>query len=365
MRLLVRAAHPITATNRARKPRTRERRAFVGVAGIRGTVFVTMAPDFGLRRFEATRAELGARVRVTPLVPAEGLRASTGCSVYLKAESLQITHAFKIRAAYGALLPRLEDARKRGVVTGSSGNFAQGLAYAGRELGVPVTVVMLERSASYKVEATKRLGAEVVFCPNDFAQRPVWVERIQREQGKLALSSYDDEETILGNGSLALEIVEQCPEADVVLAPASGGGLLAGVAAVIKQRRPQAKVYGVQPEVIPAMKRSLERGEPTEVPNAESVADGIAANKPGKVTFPIIRKYVDDVLLVSEREIVEAMAHLFEQDKLVVEPAGAVAVAALRRYGNPAHAGRNIVAILSGGNVEPKRFQELVDSVTR
>lgn len=304
-------------------------------------------------------------MRVTPLVLSDGLSAATGCSVFLKAESVQTTHSFKIRAAYGTLLPRLEEARRRGVVTGSSGNFAQGLAYAGRELGVPVTVVMLEQSAPYKVEATRRLGAEVVFCPNDFAQRPVWVERIHREQGKLALSSYDDEDTILGNGSLALEIVEPCPDVDVVLAPASGGGLLAGVAAVIKQARPKAKVYGVQPEVIPAMKRSLERGEVTEVRNATSVADGIVANKPGQITFPLIQKYVDDVLLVSEREIVEAMAQLFVQDKLVIEPAGALTVAALRRYGNPAPGGRNIVAVLSGGNVEPKRFLELVSPLLR
>jgi len=323
-----------------------------------------MSQEFRLDRFESRRAELKGRVRVTPLICSDELSASTGCPVHLKAESLQITHAFKIRAAYGALLPRLDEARRRGVVTGSSGNFAQGLAFAGRELGVPVTVVMLEKSAPYKVDATRRLGAEVVFCPNDFAQRPIWVERIHREQGKLALSSYDDVETILGNGSLALEIVEQCPDVDVVLAPTSGGGLLAGVAAVIKQARPQAKVYGVQPEVIPAVKRSLERGEPTEVPNATSVADGIVANKPGKITFPLIQKYVDDVLLVSEREIVEAMAESFVQEKLVVEPAGAVTVAALRRYGNPARARRNIVAILSGGNVEPKRFLELVGSVS-
>jgi threonine dehydratase len=135
------------------------------------------------------------------------------------------------------------------------------------------------------------------------------------------------------------------------------------VAAVIKQARPQAKVFGVQPEVIPAVKRSLERGELTEVPNATSVADGIVANKPGKITFPLIQKFVDDVLLVSEQEIVAAMAQLFAQDKLVVEPAGALTVAALRRYGNPAGAGRNIVAVLSGGNVEPKRFLKLVGSL--
>jgi len=200
---------------------------------------------FTLEDFEQARALLGGRVRETPLLFSDALSAASGHEVYLKAECFQLTHSFKIRAALGGLLPQLEEARRRGVVTGSSGNFAQGIAYAGRALGVPVTVVMLERSAPNKVEAARRLGAEIVFCPNDFAARGKTVERLSREQGKLIVHSFDDAGTIRGNGTLGFELLEQLPALDTVLVPTSGGGLLSGVAAVIKQCRPQVEVYGV------------------------------------------------------------------------------------------------------------------------
>ena len=315
---------------------------------------------FTTQEFSRTREELADRVRVTPLVRSDALTAAVGAEVSLKLESLQLTHSFKVRGAYGALLPRLEEARRCGVVTGSSGNFAQGIAYAARELGVKVTVVMLERSAPYKVEAARRLGAEIVFCPNDFSQRAQWVERIHREQGKLILHSYDDEHTIRGNGSLGFEIVEQLPDVDAVLVPTSGGGLLAGLAAVVKQLRHQVKVYGVQPENLPAMKVSLEKGERTRVEITPSMADGIVADVPGQLNFPLIQKYVDDVFLVSEEEIARAVAHLFLQEKLVVEPSGALTVAALQRYWPRGGGEKKIVAVLSGGNVQFERLVEIV-----
>jgi threonine dehydratase len=315
---------------------------------------------FELNEFSRTRGELSGHVRVTPLVCSESLTAQAGSQVYLKLESLQLTHSFKIRGAYGALLPRLEEARRCGVVTGSSGNFAQGLAYAARELGVKVTVVMLERSAAYKVGAARRLGADIVFCPNDFSQRAEMVERINREQGKLILHSYDDEHTIRGNGALGFELLEQLPNLDAVLLPCSGGGLLAGVAAVVKQLRPRVKVYGVQPENLPAMKVSLEKGTRTRVEVTPSVADGIVADLPGELNFPLIQKYVDDVFLVSEDEIVRAVAHLFLREKLVVEPAGALTVAALQRFWPGRAARQKIAAVISGGNVEFERLIGLV-----
>ncbi|MBI2955879.1 MAG: threonine/serine dehydratase [Acidobacteria bacterium] len=315
---------------------------------------------FDLKSFEATRAEVHGRIRATPLVYSDSLSALTESQVYLKVESFQLTHSFKVRAAYGGLLPRLEEARRRGAVTGSSGNFAQGLAYVGRELGVPVTVVMLERSARVKVEAARRLGAEIVFCPNDFAQRTATVERIHREQGKVIVHSFDDEGTIRGNGTLGFELLEQLPELDVALVPTSGGGLLAGVAAVVKQVRPQARVYGVQPEFMPSMRVSLEKGEPTYAETKPSVADGLVAACPGRLTFALAKRYVEDVLLVSEEEIVQSVAHLLEHDKLVIEPSGAVGVAALLRHLRPRVRGQKVVVVLTGGNVEPARLVELL-----
>ena len=318
---------------------------------------------FTLKQFQEARASLREKIRLTPLLYSDSLSARTGNSVYLKAESFQLTHSFKIRAAYGGLLPHLEEARKRGAVTGSSGNFAQGLAYAGRELGVQVTVVMLERSARYKVEAARRLGAEIVFCPNEFSERTATVERIHREQDKLIVHSYDYEGTIRGNGTLGFELLEQLPDLDVVLVPTSGGGLLAGVAAVVKQLRPQVKLYGVQPEGNPAMRVSLEKGEPTYVKAIPSIADGIVAACPGRLTFPLVRQYVDDVFLVSDNEIMQAVVHLLDQEKLVIEPSGAVSLAALLRHLAGKMQNQKVVVVLTGGNVELTRLAEMVASV--
>ncbi len=315
---------------------------------------------FTLKDFEETRAAVRDRIRVTPLLYSDALSALTGNRVYLKAESFQLTHSFKIRAAYGGLLPRLEEARRRGVVTGSSGNFAQAIAYAGHELNVPATVVMLQRSARYKVEAARQWGAEIVFSGNEFSERTVLVEKIQREQGKILVHSFDDEGTIRGNGTLGFELLEQLPEVDVVLVPTSGGGLLAGVAAVVKQTRAEALIFGVQPENMPAMKVSLQKGKPTYTQTSPSVADGLVAACPGTLTVQLAQQYVEDVLLVSEEEIVRAVAHLLDKEKLVIEPSGAVSVAALRRHLRGKLFNRNIVAVLTGGNVELARLMEMV-----
>lgn len=320
---------------------------------------------FSLAEFEQTRAALREKVRVTPLIYSEALSRASGHEVYLKAENLQLTHSFKIRAAYGGLLPKLDEARRSGLVTGSSGNFAQAIAYAGRELGVRVTVVMLERSAPNKVEAARRLGAEIVFCENDFSVRTATVERLMREQGKVLVHSFDDEGTIRGNGTLGFELAEQLPDADAVLVPISGGGLVAGVAAVLKQSGARARIYGVQPEVNASMKVSLAKGEPTTVlpqSGTASVADGLVATQPGRLTFALAQKYVEDVLLVSEEEIVAATVARLADDKLVVEPSGAIGCAALLRYlaGKPK---QKIVIVLSGGNVELGRLTELVRTV--
>lgn len=315
---------------------------------------------FSLKEFEETRAALRERIRVTPLFYSDSLSALTGHSVYLKAESFQLTHSFKIRAAYGGLLAHLEEARRHGAVTGSSGNFAQGLAYAGRELGVGVTVVMLERSAPCKVEAARRLGAEIVFCPNEFSVRTAMVERIHREQRKVIVHSFDDEGTIRGNGTLGFELLEQLPDLDTVLVPTSGGGLLAGVAAVAKQVRSQAKVYGVQPENLPSLRVSLEKGAPTYVETTPSVADGLVAACPGQLTFALAQQYVEGVLLVSESEIVQAVVHLLDREKLVIEPSGAVGVAALLRHLSGQSPRRKVVVVLTGGNVELGRLADMV-----
>ena len=318
---------------------------------------------FTLEAFRGTRAALREKIVTTPLLFSDSLSAMTDAQVHLKAESFQRTHSFKLRGAYGTLLPRIEEARAKGVVAGSSGNFAQGLAYACRELEVPARVVMLERSAPNKVEAARRLGAEIEFCANDFSERIATVERIHRETGRLLIHSYDDAGTIRGNGTAGLELIEQLPDLDVVLAPTSGGGLLAGVSATVRQLRPEAKVYGVQPEANPSMKVSLEKGEPTTIQPEFSIADGLIANRPGRLNFGLIQEYVEDVLLVTDREIRQAVVHLLEHEKLVIEPSGAAAVAALLRHLRGKVEGKNVVVMLSGGNLDQARLARIVDEV--
>lgn len=317
-------------------------------------------PLFSLEDFHATREALRGKIDITPLQRSDSLSELTGAEIYLKLESFQRTNSFKVRGAYGALLARLEEARQHGVVTGSSGNFAQGLAYAGHELDVPVTVVMLERSAPNKVEAARQWGAEIVFCENKFAERTKTVDRIQRETGKLLIHSYDEEGTIHGNGTVGLELLEQLPGMDIILAPASGGGILSGIAAVVKQARPDTAVYGVQPEANPSLQVSLQAGKPTTVNTQPSIADGLIATCPGKLPFDIIQSHVEDVLLVSEVEIAQAVVHLLEQDKLVIEPSGAVGVAALLRHMKEKVPGKNVVVVLTGGNLAQERLDEII-----
>jgi threonine dehydratase len=245
---------------------------------------------FSLAKFAEMYELLREKIRKTSLIYSDYLSELTGHEVYLKTENLQLTHSFKIRSAYGGLLPKLDEARKHGAVTGSSGNFAQSIAFAGRNLGVHITVVMMERSAPNKVEKARSLGADVVFCPNDFSKRLEIVKQLSEEQGKVLVHSFDDEGTIRGNGSLGFELLEQMPDVHAVLIPTSGGGLLAGVAAVMKQSGARARILGVQTEAIPSLKVSLERGELTTVADADTIADGLVSTRPGRLNFELIRR---------------------------------------------------------------------------
>jgi threonine dehydratase len=219
---------------------------------------------------------------------------------------------------------------------------------------------MMERSAKNKVEVARRLGAEVVFCPNDFSERLEIVEKLSKEQGKLIVHSFDDEGTIRGNGTLGFDLLQQLPDADVVVIPTSGGGLLAGVSAVMKQSGSRARILGAQTEAIPSLKVSLDRGEPTTVPNAPTIADGLVGTRPGRLNFDLVKQYVDDVLLVSDDDIIQATVRLIGEDKLVVEPSGAAGVAAFVRHPIKATGRLKIVLVLTGGNVRVGKLRNFM-----
>jgi threonine dehydratase len=295
-------------------------------------------------------------IHETPLLPAPELSARGGHQTFLKAESLQVTGSFKIRAAMNSVLS-LPSKEIPGVVASSSGNFAQALAFAGAKLRIPVTIVMEQRSSPLKVERTRQYGAEVVFCENNFPSRDQTVERLKKERGLVPLHPYNRPDVIAGNGSLGLEILAQRPDVDLVLVPVSGGGLISGVATAIKELRPSAKIIGVQAETSNAAYLSFRRGEIVTLNAPVTIADGLRAS-PKDVTFPHIRKYVDDFVLVSDDDIRRAVLFLLENNKLLVEPSGAVGVAALLT-GKLSGTGQKAVAVLSGGNISLDALQEM------
>lgn len=308
-------------------------------------------------QIEAAGRELPPEVVRTPLLPCPALAGSG--PVFLKAESLQVTGSYKSRAAF-TVLSRLEAAaRQRGAALASSGNFAAAFAFMGRLLGIPTAVVMMQRTAPYKVERTRALGAEVVFCEDRFEAREEALDRLERERGMTVIHHFEDPIVIAGHGTIGLEIVDDCPDVALVLVPVSSGGLLAGVAAAVKARRPTARVVGVQPEGADAMARSLEAGRVIGIPEARTMCDALVAARPGDLPFRHAQQYVEQVIRVSEAEVARAVRFLAAEAKLVAEPGGAVTTAALLAGRVQTGAGPT-AALVSGANIAPDQLARLL-----
>lgn len=299
---------------------------------------------------EAVGVLEGVAIR-TPMEGARWLSALAGGPVRLKCENLQRTGSFKPRGAYVRLSRLSAQERAAGVVAASAGNHAQGVALSAQLLGISSRVFMPEGAPIPKVNATKGYGAEVVFHGQYLDQAIVAAKEYAAETGAVFISPFDHVDVVAGQGTCGLEILEQTPDVRTVLVPTGGGGLLAGVAIAVKSLRSDVRVVGVQAEGAAAYPPSLERGEPVQLDVMRTMADGIAVGRPGDVTFPAVREYVDDVVTVSEDSLAKALLALLERAKQVVEPAGAAAVAALMddptAYDTPA------VAVLSGGNIDP------------
>lgn len=306
---------------------------------------------------EAAR-RLSGFLQPTPLVKSAVLDAA-GNSVYLKLESLQPTGAFKVRPALNGMLCHLGQARQNGVVTSSSGNFAQAVAWAAKTLGVDAQIVMMESASAFKRERTRALGAEVVLCGNTFQERWDTTFRIQRESGRVLLHPYDSVETIAGDGTVGIELLEQIEGDFCVAVPISGGGLISGIASAVKAQRPGCRVIGVQPAANGSMALSLSRGERVTVNPKPSLADALVVASPGEHTFAIARELVDEVVLVEEFELAEAVRILANEQKIVAEPGGAAGVAALLA-GKIETRGLDLVCVISGGNVLPSTFAEIL-----
>lgn len=282
---------------------------------------------------------------------ARWLDERVGGRVSLKCENLQRAGSFKIRGAYNRISQLTEEERSRGVVAASAGNHAQGVAVAAQLLGVTATVFMPDGASMPKVQATRAYGADVRFHGATLGEAIVEAERFGRETGAVMISPFDHADVVAGQGTIGLEILEQVPDVKTVVVCTGGGGLLAGIALAIKSMRPDVRVVGVQAAGAAAYPPSLEAHHPLALKAMSTMADGIAVPRPGDVPFALIETYVDDIVTVSEESLSRAVLLLLERAKLVVEPAGAAAVAAL--LDNPTAFEAPVVATLSGGNVDP------------
>jgi threonine dehydratase len=302
----------------------------------------------------------------TPLVEAAfpGLSGyGTGKRIWLKAESLQPIGAFKIRGASNKIFQLTPEEIARGVITFSSGNHAQGVAYAAREVGAKAVIVMPSNAPAIKREATLALGAEVVDVGLASSERLAVAEQLVREHGYIVIPPYDDEQIIAGQATCGLEIVEALPDMDLVLAPVSGGGLLSGVAAAVKQLNPNVKVFGVEPELAGDTAESFRTGSivtwPAEL-TSRTIADGLRTQSVGQRNFAHIQAFVDDIITVTEAEIRSAMRAIVAATRLVPEPSGAVAAAALLFHAAQLPTYKKAVAVVSGGNVDPTQLAQIL-----
>jgi threonine dehydratase len=304
-------------------------------------------------QFAEARERLHGAVLHTPLVR---LTSVTDAVAYLKPESLQPIGSFKLRGAYNAVAQLRQAARRRGVITYSSGNHGQGVAYAARAFGIPAIIVMPSNAPQIKRDATTALGAQIVDVGPASSERRERAEALAAEHGYAIIPPYDDPAIIAGQGTCGLEILVDCPDVDLVLAPVGGGGLLSGVAAAIRQQRPECHVIGVEPELAGDAAASLRQGrivQYTAEQTTRTIADGLRTQSLGALNFAHIQRYVERVITVTEYEIEQAMRRIVWDARLIAEPSGGVATAALlfHRHELPPH--RSAVAIISGGNAEP------------
>ncbi len=288
-------------------------------------------------------------IRETDLIPAP--KIAPDAQVYLKSENLQITGSFKVRGAYYKISQLSEEEKARGVIACSAGNHAQGVALAATRHGISSLICLPDGAPISKVEATKSYGADICLVNGVYDDAYAKAMQLQEEKKYAFIHPFDDEDVIAGQGTIGLELIEQLPDMDAVVVPVGGGGLISGLAFAIKSLNPRVKVYGVQAAGAPSMQQSLSQGKIIRLPGVSTIADGIAVKEPGEHTFSCCAKYVDDIVTVTDDEISAAILALIENQKLIVEGAGAVPVAAVMFHKVPVE-GKKVVCLLSGGNID-------------
>ena len=313
------------------------------------------------KRIEEARERISDGIVHTPCVPALAFSETVPARLFLKLENLQRTGSFKDRGSLNRLLDLTDEQKQKGVVTASAGNHAQALAYHAGRLGIPASVVMPEHTPLIKITNTRRYGAHITQHGATLNDAMVEARRLEAEQGLTMIHPYDDERVIAGQGTIGLELLEQVPGLTHVIVPIGGGGLISGIAIALKEKLPHVRVIGVEAEAAASAIASLEAGHVVHIETSETIADGIAVKRIGEHTFPLLEKYVDDVLTVSEDQIAWAVHLLLERQKLVAEGAGAVPLAAL--LAEKLFLRRTDVAVLviSGGNIDVNIIQRIIE----
>ena len=304
------------------------------------------------------RESQGDVIRKTSLVYSETFSKLSGSKIYLKNEFEQKTGSFKLRGAYYKIKSLTEKEKKMGVIAASAGNHAQGVAYAASLENIPCTIVMPVTASPAKVSATRNYGANVILYGKNYDESSLKAQKTSKETGSTLIHAFDDSHIISAQGVIGLEIIEQLPDVDEVFVPIGGGGLLSGILVAIKSNNPNVKIIGVESSAFPAMKKSLDSGKLETISGGYTIADGISVKTPGSLTFEIAKKYVDEIVLVDDSEIIKTMFLLMERSKSVVEPAGAAGLAYI--LSNNPSPGKKVVSILCGGNIDMYLLGQIV-----
>ena len=311
-----------------------------------------------LKKIEETREKIKDVINKTPILYSPTFSKLSNCSVYMKCENLQVTGAYKIRGALNKIRSLSDDEKSKGVVCSSAGNHAQGVAYAAELLGVKSTIVMPRTTPYLKIQSTKDFGGEVVLYGNCYDDAFLKAKSIEENNNSVFIHPFNDINVIYGQGTIALEILEEIQDVDVILCPIGGGGLISGISLAAKEINPKIKIIGVQAEGANAMEQSFKNGTLVSLNSVNTIADGIAVKNPGDLTYKIIQEYVDDIITVSDKEIAEAFLILCEKHKLLAEASGVASLAALKKLNMK---DKKIVPIISGGNIDMITISSLIN----
>ena len=311
-----------------------------------------------LKHFQEAKKRVDEVIIPTPLIYSEAFSKECKNQVYIKPENLQRTGAFKIRGAYNKIVKMDDEAKAKGLIASSAGNHAQGVAYAASKLGVKATIVMPQHTPLIKVEATEAHGAEVVLAGEVYDEAYQKACDLQKEHGYTFVHPFNDEDVIEGQGTIALEILEELPEADIILVPIGGGGLISGIACAAKQIKPTIKIIGVEPEGAASALAAINEDQVVALKEAYTIADGTAVKEIGDMTFDYIKEYVDGIITVSDYELMDAFLLLVEKHKLVAENSGILSLAALKKLNEK---NKKVVSLISGGNIDVLTISSMIN----